>query len=62
MCFVQSARISEKRIGKRGGCVQPTSAWLGTPDCPVVHQTVSGAPGWSPVKRPLSGVDDSVRL
>jgi hypothetical protein len=29
----------------------------GTPDCPVVHRTVSGAPGWSPVKRPLSGKD-----
>jgi hypothetical protein len=26
-----------------------------TPDCPVVHQTVSGAPGWFPVNRPLSG-------
>jgi hypothetical protein len=27
----------------------------GTPDCPVVHQTVSGAPGQPPVNRPLSG-------
>jgi hypothetical protein len=26
----------------------------GTPDCPVVHRTVSGAPGWTPVKRLLS--------
>jgi hypothetical protein len=25
-----------------------------TPDCPVVHRTVSGAPGWSPVKVLLS--------
>jgi hypothetical protein len=33
------------------------SAQSGTPDCPVVHRTVSGAPGWSPVKRPLSGKD-----
>jgi hypothetical protein len=33
------------------------SAQSGTLDCPVVHQTVSGAPGWSPVKRPLSGKD-----
>jgi hypothetical protein len=28
------------------GCVQPTPARSGTPDCPVVHRTVSGAPGW----------------
>jgi hypothetical protein len=27
-----------------------TSARSGTPDYPVVHRTVSGAPGWSPVK------------
>jgi hypothetical protein len=27
----------------------------GTPDCPVEHRTVSGAPDWTPVKRPLSG-------
>jgi hypothetical protein len=26
-----------------------------TLDCPVVHRTVSGAPGWFPVNRPLSG-------
>jgi hypothetical protein len=32
-----------------------TSAQSCTPDCPVVHRTVSGAPGWSPVKRLLSG-------
>jgi hypothetical protein len=30
-------------------------AQSGTPDCPVVHRTVSGAPGWLPVNRPLSG-------
>ena len=28
---------------------------LGTPDCPVVHRTVSGAPGWTPVNRSLLG-------
>jgi hypothetical protein len=33
------------------------SAQSGTPDCPVVHRTVSSAPGRSPVKRPLSGKD-----
>jgi hypothetical protein len=31
------------------------SAQSGTPDCPVVHRIMSGAPGWSPVNRPLSG-------
>jgi hypothetical protein len=39
-----------------------TSAQSGTPDCPVVHRTVSGAPSWSPVKVLLSGIDDGVRL
>jgi hypothetical protein len=29
--------------------------WLGTPDCPVVHRTVSGVPGWLGVNWPLSG-------
>jgi hypothetical protein len=33
------------------------SAQSGTPDCLVVHRTVSGAPDWSPMKRPLSGKD-----
>jgi hypothetical protein len=31
--------------------MQLTSARLGTPDCPVVHRTVSGAPAWSAWKR-----------
>jgi hypothetical protein len=39
-----------------------TSARSGTPDCLVVHQTVSGAPGWSPVNSLLSGFDGGVRL
>jgi hypothetical protein len=29
---------------------------LGAPDCPVVHRTVSGAPGWHEVNWPLSGI------
>jgi hypothetical protein len=29
---------------------------LGAPDCPVVHRTVSGAPGWSLVNWPLTGI------
>jgi hypothetical protein len=28
---------------------------LGAPDCPVVHQTVSGVPDWLPANWPLSG-------
>jgi hypothetical protein len=60
--FCLSTRNNEKRIGKRVGYVQQTPARLGTPDCPVVHRTMSGAPGWSPVKRPLSGFDGGVRL
>jgi hypothetical protein len=29
---------------------------LGAPDCPVVHQTVSGVSGWRLVNWPLSGI------
>jgi hypothetical protein len=29
---------------------------LGTPDCPMVHRTVSGAPGWRLINWPLSGI------
>jgi hypothetical protein len=54
----------EEKKPKGLGSVQPklSSVWHtglsgGAPDCPVVHRTVSGAPGWSPVKRPLSGKD-----
>jgi hypothetical protein len=60
--FCLSAKNSEKRIGKRGGYVQQTLARLGTLDCPVVHRTVSGAPGWSAVNSSLSGFDGGVRL
>jgi hypothetical protein len=42
--------------------VQSTPARPGTPDCPMVHRTVSGAPGWTSVNSPLSGFDDDVRL
>jgi hypothetical protein len=35
-------------------CSQDTTQ-SGTPDCPVVHRTVSDAPGWSPANWPLSG-------
>jgi hypothetical protein len=35
------------------GCSR-SPARPGTPDCPVVHRTVSSVPGWFPVNRPLS--------
>jgi hypothetical protein len=35
---------------------------LGAPDCPVVHRTVSGAPGWHLVNCLLLGLDGGVRL
>jgi hypothetical protein len=36
--------------------------WPGTPDCPVVHHTVSGAPCWPEVNWLLSGKRRGVRL
>jgi hypothetical protein len=42
---------------KRVCCVQPTAAQSGcTEQCPVVHRTVSGAPGWALANWPLSGI------
>jgi hypothetical protein len=40
-----SARIREKRKRKGLGWNSQDSAGSGTPYCPVVHRTVSGAPG-----------------
>jgi hypothetical protein len=40
---------------KRVPVCSQDSAQSGTPDCPVVLRTVSGAPGWSPVNWPLLG-------
>jgi hypothetical protein len=50
-----SARNREKRRRKGLGSSSQLSAQSGTPDCPVVHRTVSGAPGWPPANWPLSG-------
>jgi hypothetical protein len=47
---------------KRLGCVHQSPARPGTTDYPMVHRTVSGAPGYSPVKWLLSGIDSGVRL
>jgi hypothetical protein len=43
------------------GLAHWTVLWC-TGQCPVVHRTVFGAPGWSPVKMPLSGFDGGIRL
>jgi hypothetical protein len=53
--FCLSARNSEKRIAKVLARCSQNSVQSGTPDCPVVHRTVFGALGWTPVNRPLSG-------
>ena len=47
--------IVKGRIAKDLAEYSQSLAWSGTPDYPVVHRTVSGAPGWSPAKWPLSG-------
>jgi hypothetical protein len=51
-----SARIREKRKREGIGWSSQDSARSGTPDCPVVHRTVSGAPGWALANWPLSGI------
>jgi hypothetical protein len=54
---------SEKRLKEKdlAGAAK-TLRSMGAPDCPVVHRTVSGAPGWSLVNWLLSGLDGGVRL
>jgi hypothetical protein len=41
-----SAGNKRNRIGKEMALFSQSLRSLGAPDCPVVHQTVSGAPGW----------------
>jgi hypothetical protein len=36
----------EEKSWRRYDSVQPNQMQPGTPDCPMVHRTVSGAPGW----------------
>jgi hypothetical protein len=43
----------KERIAKDLAVCSQSPARPGTPDCPVAHRT--GAPGWFPVNRPLSG-------
>jgi hypothetical protein len=46
---LETVTKEEEKKRERVGCVHPTPARCGTPDCPVVHRTVSGAPGWPAV-------------
>jgi hypothetical protein len=57
--FYLSARNSEKKRRKE---FQMT--WLGAAKTQLnlAHRTVSGAPGWPPVNRPLSGKFGGIRL
>jgi hypothetical protein len=55
---LETVTKEEEKKRERVGCVQPTPARSGTPDCPVVHWTVSGAPDWPAVNWPLSGKID----
>jgi hypothetical protein len=52
---LETEKRRKEKDCKRLAVGSRSSALSGTPDCPVVHRTVSGAPGWTPVKRPLSG-------
>jgi hypothetical protein len=61
MYCVQVLETGENVLEKVG-CVQPNAARSGSPDCPVVHRTVSGAQGPVSVKSSLSGLDGGVRL
>jgi hypothetical protein len=45
----------KERIAKDLAVCSQSLARSSTPDCPVVYRTVSGAPGWFLVNRPLSG-------
>jgi hypothetical protein len=50
---LESEKIQKEKDLARAAKTQRS---LGTPDCPVVHRTVSGAPGWLRVNWPLSGI------
>jgi hypothetical protein len=52
---LETEKRRKEKDCKRLAVCSRSSAQSGTPNCPVVHRTVSGAPGWTPVKRPLSG-------
>ena len=47
---------TERRRGESWLCTANRLFRSGAPDCPVVHRTVSGAPGCLDLKTPLSGI------
>jgi hypothetical protein len=49
----QVLEIGKEKDWNRVPVYSQDSAQSGTSDCPVVHRTVSGAPGWSPANWPL---------
>jgi hypothetical protein len=51
---LETEKRRKRKDCKRLAVCSRSSAQSGTPDYPVVHQTVSGAPDWTPVKRSLS--------
>jgi hypothetical protein len=51
---LETVTKEEEKKRERVGCVQSTPAQSGTPDYPVVHRTVFGAPGWPAMKWLLS--------
>jgi hypothetical protein len=59
---VETVTKEEERKKEDLALCSQTSARSGTLDCPVVHQTVSGVPDWSPVNSLHSGFDGGVRL
>jgi hypothetical protein len=48
-----TVRKEEEKNQKDLARCSQNSAQSGTPDCPVVHRTVSGAPDWSGEKAAL---------
>jgi hypothetical protein len=60
--FCLSARNKKREEEKDLALSSQHSAQSGTPDCPMVHRTVSGAPGWLPANWPLSRKFGGVRL
>jgi hypothetical protein len=52
---LETVKRRKEKDCKRLVVCSRSSAQSGTPDYPMVHQTMSGAPGWFPVTRPLSG-------
>jgi hypothetical protein len=57
ICLSVRNRAEKKRnkLEKTWLCAAKQQLWSSAPDCPVVHRTVSGAPGWSPMKSAALG-------